>query len=432
MITTQKMAMTDYILQSIVSGKTFEDTGWLLDAPGEDKPGLIRAIYKNKQLSLKSDVFGLFKFADWLPVGEILEGSSAPVTYKSEGLARHLGLSNLFITFSGYWPEKGGNMRTCSFKETEAFSVCSRLGHNKDKVLVVASAGNTARAFARVCSDNNIPLLLCIPEDNLNALWFDSPIRSNVKLIASRSGGDYFDAIHLSNLACKMEGFLPEGGAKNVARRDGMGTTVLSAATTIGRIPDFYFQAVGSGTGAIAAWEANIRLIEDGRFGTHKMKLLVSQNHPFIPMYNAWKAKSRDMLLFDEDEARRHVEIIVAKVLSNRRPPYPIAGGLYDALTDSCGDILIATNEHAHFAGELFEKTEGIDLHPAAAVAVASLISAVEKQCVGKDSVIMLNITGGGEARFKKDNRLVYLKPDLVFDINPDFEEVKSLIGRLF
>ena len=48
-----------------------------------------------------------------------------------------------------------------------------------------------------------------------------------------------------------------------MARRDGMATTVL-AVTHIGRIPDYYFQAVGSGTGAIAAWEANLRLIEDG------------------------------------------------------------------------------------------------------------------------------------------------------------------------
>jgi len=40
--------------------------------------------------------------------------------------------------------------------------------------------------------------------------------------------------------------------------------------TTIGRIPDFYFQAIGSGTGAIAAWEANLRFLADGRFGSTK------------------------------------------------------------------------------------------------------------------------------------------------------------------
>jgi len=63
-----------------------------------------------------------------------------------------------------------------------------------------------------------------------------------------------------------------------------MGTTVLSAADCIGRIPDVYFQAVGSGTGAIAAHEANERLLEDGRYGNHTMQLIPSQNVPFIPV----------------------------------------------------------------------------------------------------------------------------------------------------
>ena len=56
------------------------------------------------------------------------------------------------------------------------------------------------------------------------------------------------------------------------------------------------------------------------------MKLMVSQNAPFVPMYNAWREDSRDMLHYDDDKARRDVEIIDAKVLSNRKPPYSIAG----------------------------------------------------------------------------------------------------------
>ena len=55
-------------------------------------------------------------------------------------------LKNLYITFNGYYPEIGANMRTCSFKETEAYSICARLGEDKkDEVIVVSSAGNTAR-----------------------------------------------------------------------------------------------------------------------------------------------------------------------------------------------------------------------------------------------------------------------------------------------
>ncbi len=426
------MTKTSYHLKSLVSGKTFDDKDWMLEAPNESQPGFIRAIYDKKQIDFKSNDFGIYKYSDWLPVHRHLKGSAPPVTYKSEGLAKELGLKNLYITFSGYWPEKGGMMKTCSFKETEAYSVCGRMNSQSDKILVVASAGNTARAFARVCSDNNIPLLLTVPEDNIDVLWFDSPINDNVRLIVSEKGSDYFDAIHLSNIACRHPGFFPEGGAKNVARRDGMGTTVLSAAEFIGKIPDYYFQAIGSGTGAIAAWEANLRLIQDGRFGKNKMKLMVSQNYPFTPIFDAWKAGSRNILAMDDEIARKQVAEISAKVLSNRKPPYSLIGGLFDAMTDAGGDVIICNNEEAIIANDLFEKFEGIDLHPAAAIATASLIQAVSENMVEKNAVIMLNITGGGEEKFKKENRLHYLKPSLFFKIDPDPEEVFENIETLF
>jgi cysteate synthase len=422
---------TTYKLQSLATGNIFVDTGWMLDAPGEEKPALIRAIYGHKQLRLREDSMGFYRFADWLPISRILKGSSAPVTYKSEGLAKELGLSDLWITFSGYWPERGANMTTCSFKETEAYSVCGRLDPEQKQVLVVASAGNTARAFAKVCSDNHIPLLLCVPHDYINALWFDKPLNDCVKLAVTAFGSDYFDAIHLSNLATQCEGFLAEGGAKNVARRDGMGTTTLSAVTTIGRIPDYYFQAVGSGTGAIAAWEANLRLIEDGRFGTHKMKLMVSQNAPFLPIYEAWKAGSRAMLPYDDNLAREHVTEIDAKVLSNRKPPYPITGGLYDAMCDAGGDVLKATNLESRKAKELFFETEGIDIYAASAIATASLINALNEGLVDKDALIMLNITGGGEERFKSEHSLHFLEPLLKFGVTPSFDEVKEQLGKI-
>lgn len=423
---------TEYLLQSVKTGQQFSDKGWTLDAPDENSPTLIRTVYEEVQINVEHESMGIFRFADWLPVQRFLKGSSAPITYKSAGLANHLGLENLYITFSGYWPEKAANMRTCSFKETEAFAVGGRLSPDHKGVLVVASAGNTARAFARVCSDNNIPLLLCVPEDNLDALWFDEPVLPHVRLISTRSGSDYFDAIALSNQACSFPGFFPEGGAKNVARRDGMGTTVLSAAHFIGRIPDYYFQAIGSGTGAIAAWEANDRLIVDGRFGTHKMQLMVSQNAPFLPIHDAWKAGSRDMLPLDDDLARQQVEEILGKVLSNRKPPYPIAGGLYDALQDAGGDVIAVTNDEISSAASLFEELEGNDIYHAAAAAVASLIKEVEAGSIPKASIVMLNITGGGEKRFMKEKKVTYLQPDHVFDINPSDLEVKTVLSKLF
>ena len=430
----EKFTPTSYTLECVATGRQFDDEGWMLDDPCCKLPSMIRTRYAVRQIDVRPDSYGFYKFCDWLPVRRMLQGSSAPVTYKSKGLAAHLGLENLYITFSGYNPAIGAAMTTCSFKETEAYSVCARAAEDERRVLVVASAGNTARAFAKVCSENNIRLLLSVPYDNIGALWFEEPLSPCVKLICCEKGGDYFDAIHLGDMVLKSDRFYAEGGAKNVARRDGMATTVLSAATAIGRIPDYYFQAVGSGTGAIAAWEANMRLIEDGRFGDKLMKLIVSQNAPFTPMYDAWRAGSREMLPYDADQARADAEAIDAKVLSNRKPPYSLHGGLYDALVATDGDVLVATNEEAREARRLFEELEGVDIYSAAGVALATLIRAVRDGRVERDKIVMLNVTGGGEERFRRErgNRVWNLRPHRVFPLDADKEQVVRAVEELF
>ena len=97
---------------------------------------------------------------------------------------------------------------------------------------------------------------------------------------------------------------------------------MLDAAVTIGKMPDHYFQAVGSGTGGISAWEAALRLRADGRFGQKLPKLQLSQNLPFVPMYNAWKERRREIIPeLDMKDAKKQIEDTYATVLTNRAPP---------------------------------------------------------------------------------------------------------------
>jgi cysteate synthase len=323
-------------------------------------------------------------------------------------------------------------MTTGTFKECEAFTVCARMPDDFDETLVVASAGNTARAFIRVCSENQIPLVVVVPEGNLSAIWGVGPIDPCVRLVTVGGGADYYDAIDLASMIAGHDGFVAEGGAKNVARRDGMGTTVLSAVTTIGRVPDYYFQAVGSGTGAIAAWEANQRFRADGRFGDHMMKLMLSQNAPFLTIHDSWKQRSRTLVEVDPETARARAEGLFARVLSNRKPPYAVRGGLYDALAESDGEVFAVSNEEAIIAGSLFEKSEGIDITPAASVAVGSLIQAKNNNRVSPSDTIMLNITGGGVQRLARERPIHQLEPAARVDrADMTTERVAELVDEI-
>ncbi len=422
---------TKYHLVNVGNGREFEDKGWTMSDPEGGAPSLVRAVYDNKRFNPREDQDGIYRYADWMPIKRTLRKSCAPVTYKSKGLAQFLGLENLYITFSGWNPRIGAKMRTCSFKETEAYSVLARMDAREKRILVVQSAGNTARAFAQVCSDNRIPIVICVPEDSLHDLWFRRPLRSCVKLIAVPHGCDYYDAITLGEKLASDPRFMLEGGAKNVARRDGMGTTVLSCVEKMGRIPDAYFQAVGSGTGAIAAWENACRLAEDGRFGENRMRVYVAQNDPFTLMYDSWKAGSRALVDLDPQKGRHEAEVVLASVLSNRKPPYSLAGGLYDTLKASGGDFYLASNNDIIYWLLQFRNREGYDLLPASCVAVTALAKAVREGTVKKDEYIMLNCTGGGVLGAMA--RGFSLKdPDLVLSPDLPAEEIVSRVSALF
>ena len=426
-----KFKKTIYRLKNVADGREFEDSGWTLADPEYESPSLIQAVYENKRFTPREDLDGIYRYAEWMPIKRILKHSGAPVTYKSKGLAALLGLENLYITFSGWNPKIGAKMRTCSFKETEAYSILARMDEKEKRILIVQSAGNTARAFAQVCSDNRIPIVICVPQDNIHDLWFRKPLRKCVKLIAVPHGCDYYDAIALGEKLASDPRFMLEGGAKNIARRDGMGTTILSCVEKMGRIPDAYFQAVGSGTGAIAAWENACRLAEDGRFGENNMRVYVAQNSPFTLMYDAWKAGSRSLPDITPEEGRNKSEMILAKVLSNRKPPYSIAGGLYDVLKQSNGDFFLASNNDIIYWLMQFRNREGYDLLPAACTAVAALAQAVNDGVVKKEDYIMLNCTGGGTLSAMSKG-FVHKEPDLVLSPDLPADEVVRAVIDLF
>lgn len=397
-----------YLLRCPGCGRLFPDR-YTLDCPsGCD--ALLRTVYADRRFTPR-DLPGIFRYTGWLPIEGHLRLDAGPVSYESVGLAGELGLSRLTVTFSGYWPERGGWMETCSFKELEAQPTVLRLREKGAGVLQVSSAGNTGRAFCQASALTGAPVVVVVPAAAAGRLWTTVP-SPNVLFITV--DGDYSDSIAFGREVCSLPGVVPEGGAKNVARRDGMGTVMLDGALSAGRLPDCYFQAVGSGTGGIAAWEAAERLVADGRFGSRLPALHLSQNLPFVPMVRAWEAGRREFLpAEDMPDAEASIARVSADVLTNRHPPWGIRGGVYDALLASGGRMYAVANDDARSAGRLFADTEEIDLDPAAAVAVASLLRAAEEGLVGPDEHILLNVTGGGYERAAEDLDRYPVEPSL-------------------
>lgn len=470
----------NYCLICSKCGKEYDDSlrgEWRLSCDNEKNDpnhgkALLVSFYpnQNKEFSLNQNESKkkLSDFSSFLPIREEFQkipiDTSAPICFKSINFGlKHLGLKNLWISFSGYIENKESYISSCTFKELEATSIFSRIfsksSPDKKKTIVVSSAGNTARAFAQIFSKKvsfnknlaeNIDLIIVVPQKAINNIWSIPKIpfdEKRVKLIIIKNG-DYSDAIKMADLISSIDEniFFPEGGAKNPARRDGMAISLLAPVFEIknetGKIilPDHYFQAVGSGTGGISAWEAAKRIQEYINNNENKnlinkknisridieikMKLHLSQNIPFTPMADSWEKDIREMPLycFDENESKKRIEQVSSFVLTNRHPPFGIHGGVYDAMKSCKGSQFYKiTNEEAKNAANIFEKLEGYSVDPAAAVAIASLIKAVELNKVQKEEVIVLNVTGGGKKELDKkfkENGLLYLKPFKIISID--------------
>jgi cysteate synthase len=394
-------------------GLVFDDDGFLLACPRPHAPALLTTRYSSRTLESNARAAGIDRYQCWLPGRNRLAQAAKTVTYQSQRLSAMLRLPNLWITFSGYWPERGATLETATFKELEVCGVLSRIPRHGFRALVVASAGNTAAAFARSCSHNDVPCLIIIPASGMEKMRFAHRLRRSVKIVSLTGDAAYSDAISFAGRISQEDGFVSEGGVKNVGRRDGMATAMLDAVETMGRLPDYYFQAIGSGAGAIAAHEAASRLIEDSRFGCAFPRLMLSQNVPFTPIYDSWKMGGRDFVETDPDVGRGLAKKIMARVLSNQRPPYSIAGGVFDVLRQSQGDVLAVDNDEAWQAMKLFERSEGIDIEPAAGVALAALRRGAKSGQIRSDATVLLHITGGGGRKRASERRMFPAAPDL-------------------
>lgn len=337
---------------------------------------------------------GLFRFRGWLPCDEVLETDVGPVVFQSRRLGPALGLDDLAIAFSGYEPALGAWNPTGTFKDFEALPTLLHMRQHKAHGVVLASAGSTARAFAHAAGRLEFPTLIVAPEAAAASIWVPGEASDAVRLVTLAGSVDYAAAIRLASRIASRFGIHNEGGARNVARRDGMGTVILEYARHFGALPAHYVQAVGSGTGAIAAWEAASRLVRSGAVAGHLPSLHLGQNAPFSPLHDAWSCGRAIDPERDVGDQLRRIATLAAPVLANRTPPYALRGGVRDALEATDGHTYAIPNGAIAAAQELYETTERTPIGPESGAALAALQEAVAAGTIRRQDAVLLHVTG--------------------------------------
>ena len=248
-----------------------------------------------------------------------------------------------------------------------------------------------------------------VGKDHAKRIWARPENDAQSVRLVVVEDGDYYDAKTVAKgIAAQLPGWQMEGSVHNVARRDGIGSLMLDAAFTIGRLPDHYFQGIGGGPGPIGIHEMADRLIKAGLFEGPAPRQHVSQNLEHHPIHNAWQA-GRDHLI-PEDYPDEEVEVY-SDYLLNKGPAYGQVGAVHDILKASNGQTYIVERAAAERARTTIETIEGIDIMTPGAVAAASLLQALESGEVDKDDCVLLNISGGGIKRLKQDMETRTVKP---------------------
>ncbi|MBW2260594.1 MAG: pyridoxal-phosphate dependent enzyme [Deltaproteobacteria bacterium] len=369
-------------------------------------------------------------YASWLPFPFTfpLDGLRMGCM-RMEALGREMGLENLWLLLSCWAPEHGATLPTCTFKTLEAAGVMMRVTSQTDRTLIVSSAGNAGAAVLEFGASHATPAIVIVPESARRMMMVSGEPDPAGQLLVCLERATYPDAIRLVGRIVERFGdaLVREGGAYNVARRDAMAVPVLRAVQEIGRVPDHYVQAVGSGTGGIAAWEAVMRLGET-------MRLHLVQNTPFTPMVDAWERGERAVEVMSPREAYERLQKTYSTVLANADPPFGVAGGVFDAVTSTGGDMIAVSNDEARGANALIERHAAIEPFPETGVAAAGLARQVERGRIGAHDVVLLHATGGGLERSIRDlGKTPYpvgltIEPD---DVEAACTAVESYLSRV-
>ena len=395
--------MVNYTLKCLKTDDEFNDDYTLHYNDG----ALIQAEYKKEFQPIEKD--GVWRYFDWLPTEEISSQVAGTTTYHAKELGEYIGFSNLWIAFHGYWPEKNGLCPTGSFKDMEAVPTIQRMKDHSCEGMICASAGNTARAFTHFCAEDNFPLIVVVADVHAHRIWLQKGMKMDSVKVVVVEDGTYQDAKDVAKeLSKALQGWQLEGGAHNIARRDGIGSLILDSYEKIGRLPDHYFQAVGGGPGPIGVYEMMQRLIDSGHYEGEVARIHLSQNPEHCPIHNAWQRKSREFNSGDFPDS--NVEVYSDYLLSET-PAYSVIGGVYDILEASSGQTYTVEEQDAIEAGKILENIEGIDVMSPAKVALASLIQAKESGDVLQDDCILLNVSGGGVERLKSEKETEIVGP---------------------
>jgi threonine synthase len=349
-----------------------------------------------------------WRYAELLP----LEPESMPHEWSvgftpiidSPRLAQHLGIGQILLKDEGRNP-------TGSFKDRASSVGVSHAMQVDAKAVACASTGNAASSLAGHAALAGLPAFIFLPKTAPEPKVAQLQVFGATVFAVNSS---YDGAYDLCSKACREFGWYNRNCAINPVLVEGKKTAGLEIAeqsADIGGVPDWVAVSVGDGCTLAGIWKGLCTMRELGAID-RLPRLLGVQATEVNPIGYALEHGELSV----ESSGETIADSINVHVPRNWRKAVR-------AIRDANGVLVTATDEAILDAMRLAGR-HGIFAEPAAAAALAGVVSAIDSKLIGPEDRVLVMITGSG----LKDTRSANRAAGRPIAIEPNIDAVEQAL----
>lgn len=326
----------------------------------------------------------LAQYKEWLPVTAetpmlTLHEGNTPLIHLSR-LSEQWGI-NLYVKVEGINP-------TGSFKDRGMVMAVAKAKEEGKTTLICASTGNTSASAAAYGARAGMRTIVVIPEGKIALGKLAQAKMYGADIVEIE--GNFDEALRMVREA--GEGEIALVNSVNPYRLEGQKTIAFETIDQLGKVPDVFALPVGNAGNISAAWKGFKEYSE--KKGMDMPKLLGVQADGAAPIVY--------------DRVFEEPETVATAIRIGNPASWSLAN---QALEESNGHILAATDEEILEAYQLIARTEGVFAEPGSCASIAGVKKQVEAGAFEKGATVVAVLTGNG----LKD-------PDTAIDVNEEKE----------
>lgn len=321
-------------------------------------------------------------YKEWLPVTEetpmlTLHEGNTPLIHLPR-LSEQWGI-NLYVKVEGINP-------TGSFKDRGMVMAVAKAKEEGKTTLICASTGNTSASAAAYGARAGMRTIVVIPEGKIALGKLAQAKMYGADIVEIE--GNFDEALRMVREA--GEGEIALVNSVNPYRLEGQKTIAFETIDQLGKTPDVFALPVGNAGNISAAWKGFKEYSE--KKGMETPKLLGVQADGAAPIVY--------------DRVFAEPETVATAIRIGNPASWELAN---NALKESEGHILAATDEEILEAYQLIASTEGVFAEPGSCASIAGVKKQVEAGAFEKGTTVVAVLTGNG----LKD-------PDTAIEVNKD------------